>query len=157
MPEWLTALFAVLLGGFLSLAGVGMQLRAQQRQARAAARASQAAVFVRVLAIIAQYNPDRAEAMLEAQEPLPRGWDAEQVLQPVRDGLATYAAENPESADEVLELVRLLYAYFDALPGIDHWEGDRAVIVASATGATRRGAYERIRELTQSQLRLIPK
>lgn len=155
MPDWATALIAALIGGFLSLAGVWIQLAAQQRQARAAARASHAAVFARVLAIVEQYNPERAAKMLAAQEPMPRGWDAEQVLAPVRDGLATFAAENPRSASEALELVRLIYAYFDALPGIDHWEGERAVVVASTSADARRNAYERIEELAQSQLRRI--
>lgn len=155
MPEWLTALLAALLGGFLSLAGVRMQLQHQERQARASARASHAAVFARVLAIVEQYNPDRAQRMMEAQEPLPRGWDAEQILAPVRDGLATYAAENPQSAPETLELVRLMYAYFDQMPGIDHWEGERAVVVANASRDSRRDAYDRIGEIARSQLRAI--
>lgn len=153
MPDWLTALFAALAGGLLSLAGVWVQLYNQQRQAKEAARTSQAGVFARVLAIIEQYNPDRAERMLALQEPMPRGWDAEQVLAPVRDGLATYAAANPKSAPEVLELVRLIYAYFDALPGIDHWEGETAVVAVSTPEEERRRIYSRIGELVQEQLR----
>ncbi len=48
-----------------------------------------------------------------------------------------------------------MYAYFDELPGIDHWEGERAVVVANTSGDSRRVAYERISKLAQSQLRAI--
>jgi hypothetical protein len=155
MPAWLTTLFAALLGGFLSLAGVWMQLRSQQRQARDAARSSRSVVFARVLALMQQYNPDRAQRMLTAQEPMPRGWDAEQILAPVRDSLAACAADEPSTAKETLQLVDLLYAYFDALPGIDHWEGERAVVTAETPDGVRREVYSRIEEVATKQLRRL--
>jgi hypothetical protein len=151
MPAWLTTLMAAFLGGFLSLAGVWMQLRFQHRREELAALAEREAVFARVLGVLHENNPDRAQHMLETQEPLARGADAAAILGPLRDSLASAAGSDLAIADEALRLVELLYAYFDALPGIDHWEGDRAVITASVSDAERRAMFAeaegRVRDL----------
>ncbi len=77
MPEWLTALLAALLGGFLSLAGVWMQLQHQQRR-HVPLRAPRMQRCLRAcLRSLSKTTPIRAERMMQAQEPLPRGWDAE--------------------------------------------------------------------------------
>jgi hypothetical protein len=130
-----------------------MQLRSRQRQAKDAARASRSIIFARVLMIMQEHSPDRAQRMLEAQEPMPKGWDAGRILGPICDSLAASIADEPATAAEVLQLIDLLYAYFDGLPGIDHWEGERPVVTSNMSDGARRGVHSQINELAAKQLR----
>ena len=150
MPDWATSLLASLVGGIIALSGVWLQLREQRRRELRAAEAGRTERFARMLALLNEYSPDRVERLaVERGQPVTDAVMVEERLRPLRDELAIVAASEPENARQILDLVDRASAYMDALPMIDHWEGETPILKRTLADADARRLYEEAMALAE--------
>jgi hypothetical protein len=121
MPDWTLSLLATFVGAAAALAGVWVQLRAQRQREEREGRAARTGLFGRVLGLLAEFSPERIDRMAKTADigTVSEIVQTRQRLNPLREGLAVLAANEPDQADLIFELIGHVTAYFECLPVVE--------------------------------------